>query len=87
LHPNVRPYDKELFDSIKEILTIQRAQLKEYLNYDNELEVTRSNKNFRYMIYNAEIEKIDYLLKMYLKMRLKKVKFPRCRFKPTASTL
>jgi hypothetical protein len=53
----------------------QRIKLKEFLGF-NEDESRLSTKNFKYMIYNSEIEKVDYLLKTYLKIRLKKVLFP-----------
>jgi len=55
------------------MLSEQRIKLKGYLKYEDETEINLSIKNFRYMIYNAEIEKVDYLLKTYLKNRLKKV--------------
>ncbi len=32
-----------------------------------------TDKNFRYIIYNAELDKLQYLLKMYLRIRLKKI--------------
>ena len=51
----------------------QRGKLKDFLRFEDENETRLSTKNFKYMIYNAEIEKVDYLLKTYLKTRLKKV--------------
>ena len=54
--------------------------------HEGEEEGKLSRKNFRYMVYSAEIEKVDYLLKMYLKIRLKKVRLRPRSCSSTAST-
>jgi hypothetical protein len=43
------------------------------MSYEDEYETKQANKNFKYMVYNSEIEKLEYLLKGYLKIRIKKV--------------
>jgi len=43
------------------------------MNYEDEYETKQANKNFKYTVYNSEIEKMEYLLKSYLKIRMKKV--------------
>lgn len=73
MHPELLAFQKELTEELKALIADQRLKLKDFLSYEDEYEVKVSNKNFKYMIYNSEIEKIDYLLKTYLKTRLKKV--------------
>lgn len=58
---------------MRDLLEEQRGKLKDFLGLKDKSEGNVSNLNFKYMIYNAEIEKIEYLLKNYLKSRLKKV--------------
>ena len=79
-------FEKTVVESVKELVGEQRTKLKEYLRNEGDEEGNLSRKNFRYMIYEAEIEKIDYLLKMYLKIRIKKVRMEGCRSSSTATT-
>jgi hypothetical protein len=60
---------------LRDVVKDQQKRLKEYLVTNEEEEIRLTDKNFRYMIYSAELDKVQYLLKMYLRIRLKKV-FP-----------
>lgn len=86
LHPGLLGFEKRTFEGVKEVVGEQRTKLKEYLRNEGEEEGKLSRKNFRYMVYSAEIEKVDYLLKMYLKIRLKKVRLRPRSCSSTAST-
>lgn len=85
LSPPLLPFEREVFEEVRLLVEDQRGKLKDFLRYEDENETRLSTKNFKYMIYNAEIEKVDYLLKTYLKTRLKKVRHLPCRYKPIAS--
>jgi GINS complex subunit 4 len=85
LSPPLLPFEREAFEEVRLLVEDQRGKLKDFLRYEDENETRLSTKNFKYMIYNAEIEKVDYLLKTYLKTRLKKVSHLPCRYKLTAS--
>ena len=73
LNPELLKYEKEVFEQVRDLLEDQRTNLKDFLGQKDKNEGNISNLNFKYMIYNAEIQKIEYLLKTYLKSRLKKV--------------
>ena len=66
------PYKQHHATTLLALLKEQRVRLREFLDHDNE-ELNRADKNFRYVIYSSEGEKLDYLLKIYSRTRLKKV--------------
>ena len=74
-------------NALKELVVEQQLKLKEYLQYEEEDENKPQAKNFRFIIYNTEIERVQYLMKMYLRSRLKKVLAHPPRSSCTASTL
>lgn len=86
LHPELLVFEKALTEELRGLIAEQRLKLREFLSYEDEYEVKVSSKNFKYMIYNSEIEKVDYLLKTYLKTRLKKVTRPPPRSSSSPST-
>jgi hypothetical protein len=86
LSPGLLQFEREVFEEVRLLVEDQRVKLKDFLRYEDENETKVATKNFKYMIYNAEIEKVDYLLKTYLKTRLKKVCPPPLRSRSSAST-
>ena len=46
-------------EELRGLIAEQRLKLREFLSYEDEYEVKVSSKNFKYMIYNSEIEKVD----------------------------
>jgi DNA replication initiation complex subunit (GINS family) len=86
LHADLLPYEEALFNALKELVAEQQLKLKEYLQYEEEDENKPQAKNFRYIIYNTEIERVQFLMKMYLRIRLKKVTTAQRRSNSTAST-
>ena len=51
----------------------QEDRIKEYLKDEEDEGTSRQDKTAKYLIYKSETEKISYVLKEYLRVRIHKV--------------
>lgn len=72
LSPALLPFRHDIFSKLQESLKDQEEKLRQYKS-DPDSDTTNSVRNYKTVIYSMEIEKVSYILKHYLKIRLDKV--------------
>ena len=73
LSPDILPFQSITFKTLQQALKDQDGRIKEYLREDEEEGTSRQDKSWKYLIYKSETEKLSYVLKEYLRVRLHKI--------------
>lgn len=66
------PFQAALFLALRQAVKEQEMRIKEFMQPDDDSS-SNHEKSFKLLLYKSETEKLNYLLKEYLRVRIRKV--------------